>query len=100
MAKGKLKKLTKKASSGVAGAVTQGNQSEMSHPQKVGMFYLAAIVLVIAVCVVPLTAEMATCKYRYPHKGNILVWKAHKLASLSYQANKQKVQSYLTVLLS
>lgn len=85
MAKGKLKETTKNTTSDVA--VKQKSQSEMSKPGKVEMFYLAAIVLVIAVCVVPLTAEMSTCKYRYPHKGKFLGMKAHKLVSLSYQAN-------------
>ncbi|XP_053195293.1 heparan-alpha-glucosaminide N-acetyltransferase [Scomber japonicus] len=69
MAKGKLKETTKNTTSDVA--VTQKSQSEMSKPGKVEMFYLATIVLVIAVCVVPLTAEMSTSGFSY-HKHRVL----------------------------
>lgn len=60
MAKGKLKKNSKDTAVGA-----KGRQKEMTQPEKHHnvMFPLAAIALVVAVCVVPLSAEISTCKY-------------------------------------
>lgn len=62
MAKRKLKKNFKGTSS-VAGG--EASQKEMTQPEKYYMFSLAAIALLLAVSVAPLTAEMSnfTCKY-------------------------------------
>lgn len=62
MAKRKLKKSSKDTYSAVG---AKGRQEEMTQPEKYHnvMFSLAAIALVVAVCVVPLTAEISTCKY-------------------------------------
>lgn len=59
MAKRKLKK-SKETSSVVGGKRT--NTKEMTQPEK-NMFPLAALALFVAVCVVPLTAEISTCEY-------------------------------------
>ena len=56
------RKKSKETSSVVGGKQT--SQKEMTQPEKYSvMFPLAALVLVVAVLVVPLTAEMSTCKY-------------------------------------
>lgn len=42
---------------------THTTQKEMKPQEKCDIFHFAALALVIAVCVVPLTAEMSICKY-------------------------------------
>lgn len=59
MAKRKPKKF--KDASSVVGA--KARQNGMTQPGKYDMFAIAAVALVVAVCVVPLTAEISTCKY-------------------------------------
>ncbi|XP_067434510.1 heparan-alpha-glucosaminide N-acetyltransferase isoform X2 [Thunnus thynnus] len=63
MAKRKLKKTTKDTSSDVA--VTQASQKQMTQSGKGDMFSLAAVTLVVAVFVGPLTAEMSTSGFSY-----------------------------------
>lgn len=60
MAKRKLKKNPKEPSSVVG--EKQARHREMTQTEKY-IFSLAAIALVVAVCVAPLTAEISTCKY-------------------------------------
>lgn len=59
MAKGTRKKKPRDPSAVVR--VKHEKQEKMTQPDK-SMFFLAATTLVIAVCVVPLTAEIPTCK--------------------------------------
>nr|XP_033481018.1 LOW QUALITY PROTEIN: heparan-alpha-glucosaminide N-acetyltransferase [Epinephelus lanceolatus] len=67
MAKRKLKK-SKETSSVVGGKRT--NTKEMTQPEK-NMFPLAALALFVAVCVVPLTAEISTSGH--PHRRRIVL---------------------------
>ncbi len=62
MAKRKLKANSKDTYSAVG---AKGRQREMTQPEKNHnvLLSLAAIALVVAVCVVPLTAELSPCKY-------------------------------------
>uniref|UniRef100_A0A671XNH9 Heparan-alpha-glucosaminide N-acetyltransferase n=1 Tax=Sparus aurata TaxID=8175 RepID=A0A671XNH9_SPAAU len=64
MAKRKLKKNFKGTSS-VAGG--EASQKEMAQPEKYYMFSLAAIALLVAVSVAPLTAEMSNFTSGFPH---------------------------------
>lgn len=58
MAKRKLKKYSKDTSSG-AGM----KESRLNVPDQFNMYPLAAVALVVAVFVAPLTAEIPTCEY-------------------------------------
>lgn len=62
MAKGKLKKKPEYTSS-VSG-VAQASQKEMTLQEEC-FSLIAALTLVVAVCVVPLTAEISPCKYLF-----------------------------------
>lgn len=61
MAKRKLRNTSKDTSSVVG---VKAGQKEMTQPYHYDMFTFAAIALVVAVCVVPLTAEISICKYQ------------------------------------
>lgn len=64
MGKGKVKEDTKPSS---VVRVRPKERKEMAHPETNPIFYSAAIALFVAVCVVPLTAEISTADTR-PHK--------------------------------
>lgn len=62
MAKRKLKKNNTCHSYSVA-SVKPKSQKEMAQTEKSATFALAAVALVVAVCVAPLAAEISSCKY-------------------------------------
>lgn len=62
MAKRKLKKNNTGHSYSVA-SVKPKSQKEMAQTEKSATFALAAVALVVAVCVAPLAAEISSCKY-------------------------------------
>lgn len=62
MAKGKPEENPKQASS--AETVKPEKQNETRRSEQTNMVFLAAFVVIVAVCVAPLTAEISSRKYR------------------------------------
>ncbi|XP_031727819.1 heparan-alpha-glucosaminide N-acetyltransferase isoform X1 [Anarrhichthys ocellatus] len=91
MAKGKLKKKSQ-GTSPVIGA-NPASQKEMTQPEK-HIFSLAALALVVAVCVVPLTAEISTSGLS--HKKHISLKMDEAILTVNNELDSDVVVSWVS----
>ncbi|XP_041789111.1 heparan-alpha-glucosaminide N-acetyltransferase isoform X1 [Chelmon rostratus] len=90
MAKRKPKKF--KDASSVVGA--KARQNGMTQPGKYDMFAIAAVALVVAVCVVPLTAEISTSGF--PHHKHIVLRMDEAVLTVNNELDTEVVVSWMS----